>query len=377
MAQITVKNAANVDTPVELPNANGRSAATASRPVVLATEDLAALTALATKLDALVTSAQDTVTASPISAASLPLPAGAATAAKQPALGTAGVPSADVITTQVVDRRPAASNITAVDAGSTNAAGQSGVLIHTGTPTATGVASVSINGAASATVTVLGTFVATMWPQITYDGTNWVDVPGIAQRGLAALFLAGGVGITGRGVFTYDVAGAVATRLRCTAFTSGSAAVQFVLSNNAHNQQRVVVGAPNGSGNFQPIAVNNGGGVGVAVTTGLGAVEVVTVAALGSGATFTQTPGALMGQQYSSTSFSTYMAQFYSDQAGTAYIESSYDNSTNWVVEATAPLVANTLLRLECPVISQYIRVRVVNGATAQGALRVYRTTRA
>jgi hypothetical protein len=36
----------------------------------------------------------------PISAASLPLPTGAATSAKQPALGTAGTPSADVITVQ-------------------------------------------------------------------------------------------------------------------------------------------------------------------------------------------------------------------------------------------------------------------------------------
>jgi hypothetical protein len=36
----------------------------------------------------------------PVSAASLPLPSGAATAAKQPALGTAGTPSADVISIQ-------------------------------------------------------------------------------------------------------------------------------------------------------------------------------------------------------------------------------------------------------------------------------------
>lgn len=38
----------------------------------------------------------------PVSAASLPLPAGAATAAKQPALGTAGTPSADVLSVQGV-----------------------------------------------------------------------------------------------------------------------------------------------------------------------------------------------------------------------------------------------------------------------------------
>lgn len=38
----------------------------------------------------------------PVSAASLPLPAGASTAAKQPALGTAGTPSADVLSVQGV-----------------------------------------------------------------------------------------------------------------------------------------------------------------------------------------------------------------------------------------------------------------------------------
>lgn len=40
------------------------------------------------------------ITTLPVSAASLPLPAGAATAAKQPAIGTAGTASADVITVQ-------------------------------------------------------------------------------------------------------------------------------------------------------------------------------------------------------------------------------------------------------------------------------------
>lgn len=53
MAQITVKNASNADTAVELPNANGRQAATASRPVALSNEDLAAVNALGTKLDTL------------------------------------------------------------------------------------------------------------------------------------------------------------------------------------------------------------------------------------------------------------------------------------------------------------------------------------
>lgn len=50
-------------------------------------------------LDVDVTRVQGTVA---VSAASLPLPSGAATAAKQPALGTAGTPSAEVITVQGV-----------------------------------------------------------------------------------------------------------------------------------------------------------------------------------------------------------------------------------------------------------------------------------
>lgn len=53
----------------------------------------------------------------PISAASLPLPTGASTAAKQPAIGTAGTPSADVITVQ------GHSGMTAVDVNITGGGG--------------------------------------------------------------------------------------------------------------------------------------------------------------------------------------------------------------------------------------------------------------
>ena len=45
MTQITVKDAGGTTRTIEAPNANGRAAAAASRPVVLATEDLAALSA--------------------------------------------------------------------------------------------------------------------------------------------------------------------------------------------------------------------------------------------------------------------------------------------------------------------------------------------
>ena len=49
MATMTVKDAAGSTTTVEKPNSNGRAAASASRPVALSTEDLAAISALATQ----------------------------------------------------------------------------------------------------------------------------------------------------------------------------------------------------------------------------------------------------------------------------------------------------------------------------------------
>lgn len=61
-----------------LPGIAGQQTMAASQPVVVAVNQ----------------------TAIPVSAASLPLPAGASTSAKQPALGTAGTPSVDVLTIQ-------------------------------------------------------------------------------------------------------------------------------------------------------------------------------------------------------------------------------------------------------------------------------------
>lgn len=66
-------------------------------------------------------------TTQPISAASLPLPSGAATAAKQPALGTAGTASADVITIQGI------ASMTAIDVNQTQVAGNA---VSTGNGTA-------------------------------------------------------------------------------------------------------------------------------------------------------------------------------------------------------------------------------------------------
>jgi hypothetical protein len=102
MATVNVKDAAGTTVAIEKPNANGRAAADDSRPVALADEDLAAIAGISAALGAatffpatqpvsgaVTISAPVAVTGTfwqatqPVSVASLPLPAGAATSAKQ------------------------------------------------------------------------------------------------------------------------------------------------------------------------------------------------------------------------------------------------------------------------------------------------------
>lgn len=70
----------------------------------------------------------------PVSAASLPLPSGAATAAKQPALGTAGTAAADVITVQGIAAMTAlkvdGSGVTQPVSGTVTASNTAGAAAH-------------------------------------------------------------------------------------------------------------------------------------------------------------------------------------------------------------------------------------------------------
>lgn len=79
----------------------------------------------------------------PVTAVSLPLPAGAATVAKQPALGTAGTPSADVISIQGVATGVALPADTVVRS---SASSRSGAIVTGGTAQVLAVANASRRG---------------------------------------------------------------------------------------------------------------------------------------------------------------------------------------------------------------------------------------
>lgn len=107
-----------------------------------------------------------------VSAASLPLPSGAATSAKQPALGTAGTPSADVLTVQ------GAASMTAlkVDGSAVTQPVSGTVTADTELPAAAALA----DGASNPTTPTAGAagllFNGTTWDRVRGDTTNGLDV---------------------------------------------------------------------------------------------------------------------------------------------------------------------------------------------------------
>jgi len=60
----------------------------------------------------------------------------------------------------------------------------------------------------------------------------------------------------------------------------------------------------------------------------------------------------------------------FADQPGTLYIEQSRDNAT-WRIFKQVSVSANTVVTDETPIYLRYVRVRYVNGATAQTAFEL------
>lgn len=85
--------------------------------------------------------------------------------------------------------------------------------------------------------------------------------------------------------------------------------------------------------------------------------------ALGASATFTGV-ALNLGDNHS---FNRHRAQVYSDQAGTAYLEESIDGTT-WRVCAQSSVSAGATVTFEDLLVWKYVRIRYVNGATAQTA---------
>jgi hypothetical protein len=115
----------------------------------------------------------------PVSAASLPLPTGASTAAKQPALGTAGTASADVITVQgiasmtalKVDGSAVTHPVSIAATVNTSEVGRSAVIhFQASIPTTVGGTQLASNACKEATVKNL----------LSNSNIIWVGITGVA-----------------------------------------------------------------------------------------------------------------------------------------------------------------------------------------------------
>ena len=92
--------------------------------------------------------------------------------------------------------------------------------------------------------------------------------------------------------------------------------------------------------------------------------------ALAASTTFTGTArdaGVAAGTPTANTYFNVF---YFADQAGTASIECSNDNTT-WRIAATVALAINTPAILSVPVMTRYHRAKLVNGAATQTALMI------
>lgn len=192
----------------------------------------------------------------PISAASLPLPTGAATAALQSNVQSApGTPQTEAITVQgnasgvplpvsgtvavtaPNDVSPATQNITTQDLVSTSAAQANGQNAITGTPTAGSAASFVIASKESIEVQSTGTWTGTLAIEISMDGGVTWYARGTKQTGSSYIIASATANFEG----VLSSAAITNFRVRATAAMTGTATIRIVES---LNQGAVAVSNP-------------------------------------------------------------------------------------------------------------------------------------
>jgi hypothetical protein len=139
-----------------------------------------------------------------------------------------GVISNPFYVAPVQDVRPTSGTVTVVDSGSATAAGQSGVSIITGTPTAGSFFAQAINGQSIARIQLSGTWTGAISFEGSVDGgTTWISRTARVAGTSAAVASA-----TLNGEFAIDSAGLTHVRARATAAMTGTTTVLFTFTAN-------------------------------------------------------------------------------------------------------------------------------------------------
>ncbi|WP_292929165.1 hypothetical protein [Novosphingobium sp. PASSN1] len=332
------------------------------------------------------------VSTQPVSAASLPLPTGAATAANQTATNTsltaisgqlpatlglkAAAASLSVgVASDLANLEPGAAAITGttMPTGGTGLTGwlsaiyrscSEGATVSGSVTSAVPVVSVSNNAYMGGAfhVTSAGTTCTITYEQ-SNDGTNWVTLPVISA---AAANAAPVTTSTAVGVYTY-VSSAAFIRARVSTYTSGT--VSVVLNQKQQVAPASGVSLAAGSSGIGSVAVTGTATVSGTINPGTGFTD--STAALAASATFTGT-----GRANSAAQYEFFAATAYADQAGTLFIDQSLDTGATYQPimsqAVTAGGAANIAVRM-CGTVgtATLYRVRYVNGATLQTVFRL------
>lgn len=176
----------------------------------------------------------------PVSISSIPIATGASTAALQSstqaaagasssaATGIQGVAGGLNVPTSHVDVTPSTQNITILDSGSTTVAGYLSQSLITGTPTAGSAASFAVASQESLAIEIKGTWTGTLQSEVSIDGgTTWTP-HSMHQFGASNYVTT----VTGNFIASLNMAGKTNWRLRAIATTTGTAAVTVVESLN-------------------------------------------------------------------------------------------------------------------------------------------------
>lgn len=201
-------------------------------------------------------------------------------------------------------------------------------------------------------VLVSGTFSGTLAFEASADGTNWYSVfmcRGSSLTGETSRALTG----TTLEAWRANISGFSQFRVRCSAYTSGTANIRVTPVSMPFEPAAVAGQAVAQSGTWtvrNNIFYNES-------TTAQAASATVTGTSRDVGT------AAAAAQQY--TAFNAFA---FADQAGTMRIEVSNDNTTWRRATADTAVAANTAVILSVPVMTRYHRVVYVNGATLQTA---------
>ena len=207
---------------------------------------------------------------------------------------------------------------------------------------------------------------------VTYTETNYNIIGILWEPDMVAVWVNGGTPITYQGIKIPNSPCSI--ELMCLN-TGGDTTIDFVSVYPEPIEALIMGGGGNlGSSYSVPAYITATATLSIGLFERLLAAPYTdTTTALGAGATFTGTGRDL---QISGSSpyphFGEIRAWATADQAGTLYIDESPDNST-WIngVKSVA-LAANDVKGIEHKPAYRYVRVRYVNGATAQGSFRLW-----